>query len=195
MRKEILDNFEEEEEVNIIGKHLYILPYSIQFIGLILCTFYGMIFLPQYLIAAILLVIVGIIMFFDKFNGIFYHSIVSIFSSLNLIHFFPMQILLGPRVGEFGIEAINIIVFGLILHFNGSVIKPKFQNWLYGSSRIQSKTKNSKIQNFELRFRNKSLQELEKISTNSMLVEEARKAAINIIKNREISSKNTRNTK
>lgn len=187
MTKDILD-FIEDEENDKTNRLLRFLPLIVISIGVIFTFFAGHLSSIQHLLGSIGVLLTILVLLIDFKKGVFVNGVVLLLGCINLISFYPLEIVIGPSINGFriGIDIIITAITSFFLHYNMDEFKPQFRSIFYGNEQLQEEEMKFKVEKFKNRFRNKSLKELQEIAKNKALTEEAKTAAIEMI--REIDS-------
>jgi hypothetical protein len=188
MEQEILDYFEEEESGN---NYAYLIPYFILWFGMIISGIAGLLYEIQHQIGLILLLLTGVTLLVNKRRGILLYGVTLLLGIINVGNYFPFETSIGVWLDSIilGFDYVMFMMSGFFLHFCMDDFKPQFQRLYYGSQEEQLIAKSSRIERFKTRFKEKSTEELNEIVANQMLIIEARKAAKEIIMEREGSKK------
>lgn len=192
MREDILDYIEPNDKKGK-SKLLKLVPFLILVPGVILSSISGLLVNVQILLGLIGVVLTAIVLIVNFRKGILFNGILLFLGCFNIINFYPYELAIGINFDgmKIGIDFILIGLTSFFLNLNMEEFKPQFQNLIYGNTQTRLENEKTKKNAFKNRFQDRSLQELEVIAENKMLVEEARNAAKELIEEKTNGRKET----
>jgi len=183
MQHEILDrDLNKSTKLNQLGKWIAIL---ILWLGMMYYYSKGFSLENKIIAGTILLAIATLATYYKPYYGISFTFGITILGALNLVHFFHQQFLIGIGFSSFSIflDLILFVVAAIQCITNRKSINEFFTKLLEREEQPGEyrAIERAKINRFKTRFAGRSIQDLEKITINQDLLPEARKAAMELI--------------
>lgn len=163
----------------------------ILWIGIVLCFFSGIISDIQVILGIILLSLSTLITYYKYELGTKITFGIIVLGVLSIVKFFPSSYSIGFGIGDYGVSfEILIILIGIIHFITNRTILSKFLKETFNrdasEEEIQLKERR-KIDGYKNRFSRKSIDELQEVLNNKLLLPEAIKAAEELIDEKEIN--------
>lgn len=179
MNNEILDDFDlikTEKEGNLF-------PFILLVLSFCSLPFFQPFYLVRFIGVGFLLGINGVLILFNRKIGIIFTGMLCIFASINLINFFPFEMLAFGLSNTLAFDYISTPIFLGSYVLSNEEIFMDFRNKL-AANRNKNHIKSSNQSYFAINFAYKSIQELEAIIENPSIVPDAKKAAIKLLKDK-----------
>ena len=183
MNEDLLDDIDLLE--NEVEKEGNLFPFILLILGLCILPFFAPFNWTNFIIGSSLLLINFSLIRYKGKTGIVFTGFLCISASINLINFFPFEIIAFGTSNTLGFDFISTLIFlGSYVLLNESIFL-NFRHQFVQNNAVNANS-NSKINFFKKRFANRSLEELKAILDNPSMVEDAKKAAAELL---EIKSK------
>lgn len=178
MNKEILDDVDLLNDIKEKEGNLF--PFILLVLSFCSLPFFQPFNWGNFVVAGLMLGINFILILRQRKIGIVCTGFLCIFASINLVNFFPFEMIAFGLSTTLGFDYISTPIFlGSYALLNEDLFLD-FRNKFVSSPSINS-TINSKTEFFKKRFQHKSLEELQSIIDNSSMVNDAKIAAAELL--------------
>jgi hypothetical protein len=177
MNEDILDDIHHSKTKVEVEKEGNLFPFVLLILGLCTLPFFAPFNWSNFILGAFLLLLNFIIIQRKRKTGIIFTGFICIFASIDLIDFFPFELI------AFRFDYISTPIFlGSYVLLNEKIFLD-FRHKFVQKNMVSS-TDNSKIEFFKKRFKNRSTEELKSIIDNPSMVYDAKKAAAELLESK-----------
>lgn len=167
-----------------------LIPLFVMLLGTILTLFFDSFSILNFAIA-LLVIVINIILLGIQLNlAVFFMGMLCLAAGLNLLEFFPFEILVpifriswGANYLIIGLDITSfMLLISLFAYVNEDLFMERWQQLFVPKAATRLAKQTNKTKGFMQRYVNKSRLELEEIANNPAMQDEARSAAIQLLK-------------